>query len=469
VTCPAFPVGPDGVRIKPVQARAIESCGGDLAGDIASKIEEAGVVGAGGAGFPTHVKANAKVDTVVANYAECEPLVSSDSAVISADPERMLEGLSLMRQATGASKVIVALKRKRKEQVTILQELSKKRGDFTLHLLDDVYPVGDEHVLVEEVTGRVVPQGGIPPQVSVVVSNVTTLWRVALSNEGRAFTERYVTVAGEVRRPGTLLVPIGTSVDAVIEACGGALVRPFVVIMGGPMMGEITENTEAPVRKTTTAVIVLPRESPLLRRRRVKLSFSIRRAMASCMQCMDCTLLCPRYLLGHQLFPHRTMRSVAFWIEASEQELACAALCSECGLCGHFVCPMELSPVLIYQAIKQELARRGASLRVRGEPTGPLAERRGRRVPVERLTARFGLAKYEGGGTVAGRLAEIGQVKIPLSEKWGRMRPTVSKGARVARGTAVAEPLGPGPGARAHASIDGIVTLITEDFIHIAG
>ena len=438
-----------------------------MASDIARKIEQAGVVGAGGAGFPTYVKAEARADTVLANYAECEPLVASDSAVISTDPERMLEGLALMRGAVGAAKAVVALKRKRKEQVAILEELSRKRGDFTLHLLDDVYPAGDEHLLVEEVTGRVVPQGGIPPQVSVVVSNVTTLWRVALSNEGRAFTERYVTVVGEVRRPGTLMVPIGTSVRALIEACGGALVRPFVVVMGGPMMGDITEDEGTPVRKTTTAVIVLPADSPLLRRRRVKLSFSVRRAMASCMQCMDCTLLCPRYLLGHQLFPHRTMRSVAFWMEAAEQELACASLCCECGLCGHFVCPMELSPVLIYQAIKQDLARKGARLKVRGEATAPLPERRGRRVPVERLTARFGLTRYEGRHPVSESLTEVDRVTIPLNEKWGRLRPTVSRGAKVTRGTVVAEPEGPGPGARAHASIDGAVTLITEDYLHI--
>ena len=439
-----------------------------MASDIVRKIEQAGVVGAGGAGFPTHVKAAGRADTVVANYAECEPLVASDSAVVSADPERMLEGLALMRQATGAARAVVALKRKRKEQAGILEELSRKRGDFTLHLLDDVYPAGDEHLLVEEVTGRVVPQGGIPPQVSVVVSNVTTLWRVALAGEGRPFTERYVTVAGEVRRPATLLVPIGTSVAELLEACGGALVRPFVIVLGGPMMGAITDDAEEPVRKTTTAVVVLPAGSPLLRRRRVKLSFSVRRAMSCCMQCMDCTLLCPRYLLGHQLFPHRAMRSVAFWMEGSEEELACAALCSECGLCGHFVCPMELSPVLIFQAIKQELARRGARLTVRREATAPLPERGGRRVPVERLSARFGLAGYEGPHPVSGSLAEVAAVKIPLKEKWGSLRPTVSVGARVTRGAVVAEPSGPGPGAVAHASIDGAVTLVTEDYVHIA-
>ncbi len=435
--------------------------------DIARSIEEAGVVGAGGAGFPTHIKARARVDTVVANYAECEPLVASDSAVVSAHPEMFLEGLALIRRATGASKAVVALKKKRREQVQTLDELARKRGDFSLHFLDDVYPSGDEHLLVEEVTGRVVPQGGIPPEVSVLVSNVTTLWRVASAKEGAAFTERYVTVTGEVRNPSTLLVPLGTSVRELLSACGGVLSDPFSLILGGPMMGEITDDADSPVRKTTTAVIVLPRESHLMRRRRVSLAVGVRRAMAACMQCSDCTLLCPRRLLGHELFPHKTMRSVAFWIEGSYDELAAAALCCECGLCGHFVCPMELSPVQVYQAIKGELAAKGVRTRVKKGITSPLPEREGRRIPTERLTARLGLSKYAAQPALKGKKLDVHEVRVPLSEKWGRLRPSVSKGAAVRAGTVVAEPAGPGPGARAHASIDGTVRLVTEDFVHI--
>jgi Na+-translocating ferredoxin:NAD+ oxidoreductase RnfC subunit len=313
-----------------------------------------------------------------------------------------------------------------------------------------------------------VPQGGIPPEVSVLVSNVTTLWRVGLARDRKPFTERYVTVTGEVKDPATLLVPVGTSVNELIQACGGPAVEPFRVVLGGPMMGEITQDLDSPVRKTTTAVIVLAENSPLMRRRLVKLSTGVRRAMAACMQCSDCTLLCPRRLLGHELFPHKTMRSVAFWIEGSEAELSSAALCCECGLCGHFVCPMELSPVQIYQAIKLELSSRGVSLRPKKGPTKPLPERWGRRIPVDRLTARLGLSRYASEPPVRGKLEDVTKVKIPLEEKWGKLRATVAKGTQVKTGLVVAEPLGPGPGARAHASIDGVVTLVTEDFVHIS-
>jgi len=432
-------------------------------------IEVAGVVGAGGAGFPTHVKAAARADTVIANYAECEPLVASDTAIVTTEPDLVIRGLRLMQEATGAERAVVATKAKRKEQTEILQRMMEKEGRFSLHLLSDVYPAGDEHVLVEEVTGRAVPQAGIPIQVSVVVSNVTTLWRVALAAEGRAFTERYITVVGEVKNPSTMLVPIGTPVSRLLEACGGITAESYAIILGGPMMGELVRDEAVSVRKCTTAVIVLPRDNPLVRKRTVGVSVAVRRAMASCMQCMDCTFLCPRYLLGHQLFPHKTMRSVAFWVKGLPDDLACATLCCECGLCGFFVCPMDLSPVTVYQRIKQELARRNLRPTIASEATRPLPERHGRHVPLERLVSRLGLAKYEARIPVEQKLLEVGEVRIPLGEKWGRLRPTVRVGETVKKGAVVAEPIGPGPGALAHASMDGRIAMITEESVCIAG
>jgi Na+-translocating ferredoxin:NAD+ oxidoreductase RnfC subunit len=429
-------------------------------------IEKAGVVGAGGAGFPTHIKARGKADTIIANYAECEPLVASDTAVVEQDPERLVKGLELMQEATGGTEAIVAMKGKNRDCAEILEKLSRSGEKFTLRFLDDVYPAGDEHVLVEEVTGRVVPQGGIPLQVSTVVSNVTTLWRVALAAEGKAFTERFVTVTGEVGAPATLLAPVGTSVSELLAACGGATVERPVLVLGGPMMGELTDDVESPVRKTTTAVIVLPEQNALVRRRRVPISVDVRRAMAACMQCFDCTLLCPRYLLGHQLFPHRTMRSVAFWVKECEAELASATLCSECGLCGAFACPMELSPVHVYRHIKRELA--GVGPDPKKEATGPLPEREGRRIPLSRLTPRLGLTAYEAKAPSSAGLLEVGEVRVPVREKWCELRVTVRVGQAVIKGTPVAEPFGPRPGARAHATIDGEIKAITEEFVHIA-
>jgi Na+-translocating ferredoxin:NAD+ oxidoreductase RnfC subunit len=414
------------------------------------------------------VKAAGRAETIIGNYAECEPLVASDTAIITAQPELVIRGLKLMQETTGAGRAVVAVKAKRKEQIEILERMIEKGRSFSLHFLDDVYPAGDEHVLVEEVTGRAVPQAGIPPQVSVVVSNVTTLWRVALAAEGRAFTERFVTVAGEVKNPATLLVPVGTPVSRLLEAAGGTTAESHVVILGGPMMGEFAEDVNAPVRKSTSAVIVLRQDNPLVRKRRVSISVAVRRAMASCMQCFDCTLLCPRYLLGHQLFPHKTMRSVAFWIQGAPEDLACATLCSECGLCGIFVCPMDLSPVMVYQRIKKELDRRGLRPQVAKEATRPLPERHGRHVPLERLVARLGLGAYEVKVPVREKLIDVGEVRIPLREKWGMLRPTVRVGEAVKIGSVVAEPLGPGPGVRAHASIDGVVEAVTEEFVCIA-
>ncbi|MFH0777424.1 MAG: 4Fe-4S dicluster domain-containing protein [Candidatus Eisenbacteria bacterium] len=436
--------------------------------NLGAAIEEAGVVGAGGAGFPTHVKVRAKVDVVIANFAECEPLVSSDSAVVSHDPERFLAGLELVRRAVGAERAAVALKRKERKGALPLEELrAKGEGGPSIHYLEDVYPAGDEHLLVEEVTGRAVPQAGIPPDVSVLVNNVTTLWRVALANEGKPFTERFVTVAGEVRSPATLLAPVGTPVRVLLEACGGAKKEGVSVIVGGPMMGEVLGDLSQPVRKTTSAVLVLPEGSALVRRKKMPVSVGVRRAMAACMQCMDCTLLCPRYLLGHELSPHKAMRSVAFWIAQSEAEISSAVLCSECGLCGLFACTMELSPVQVYRRIREEFLRRGHAPAVRKMPRVPRPERSGRRVPTQRLMARLGIAEYDVALPVKSALLEVPEVRIPLREKWGRLRAIVRPGEKVGKGAVVAEPALRDRGARAHAGISGVVKSVERDWVCI--
>ena len=440
-----------------------------MSNQVVRAVEKAGVVGAGGGGFPAHVKAAARAETLIANYAECEPLVASDSAIIATEPELVIRGLSHMQEATGAENVIIATKAKRKGQNEILERLMKKQGRFSLHFLDDVYPAGDEHVLVEEVTGRAVPQAGIPIQISVVVSNVSTLWRVALALEGKAYTERFVTVAGEVKRPSTLMVAVGTPISRVIEACGGPTSASHAIIRGGPMMGEFIVDERAPVKKCTTAIIVLPKDNVLVQKRTIGISVAVRKAMASCMQCMDCTFLCPRYLLGHQLFPHRTMRSVAFWVKGLPHEMASATLCCECGLCGIFVCPMDLSPVAVYQKIKSEFGRMDLRPRVSADAVPPRPERHGRHIPLDRLVNRLGLAKYEAGLPVKRELLETGQVRIPLVEKWGRLRPIVRVGETVRVGSMVAEPLGPGPGAPSHSGIEGKVTSLADDYVCIEG
>ena len=187
-----------------------------MGSSIVNNIRLAGVVGAGGAGFPTHVKYQARVDLVLANGASCEPLLTSDAHLMAAETDQVLTGLAQAMEAVGASQGLICLKSKHRAALEAVSRGAEKRTGIGVFELDDFYPAGDEHVLVNEVTGRIVPQGGLPLNVGVVVSNVESLLNVCLAQEGRPVTERMLTVCGQVREPMVTRVPVGMSVEEVI-------------------------------------------------------------------------------------------------------------------------------------------------------------------------------------------------------------------------------------------------------------
>ena len=252
--------------------------------DVVASVRANGVVGAGGAGFPTHVKLAAKADTVIANGAECEPLLACDQTLMARQAGEVVAGLRLAMEATGAAQGIIALKAEYKEAVAALRSaLQGAGGDpaLRLHFLEPVYPAGDEFVLVREVLGRSVPEGGIPPNVGVVVQNVATLANIAAAVRGKPVTHRWITVAGEVNEPRTVLAPVGTPIADLIERAGGlrgvagnggatrtaslSAQGDLAVVTGGPMMGKIAWDVGQPVARTTSGVIVLKRKSAVVR------------------------------------------------------------------------------------------------------------------------------------------------------------------------------------------------------------
>ncbi|MBM4371792.1 MAG: SLBB domain-containing protein, partial [Deltaproteobacteria bacterium] len=206
---------------------------------LSEQILAAGVVGAGGAGFPTHVKAKSRVDTVIANGAECEPLIYSDQVMMRLHAREILSGLRQMMDAVGAARGLLALKAEYEDVLAVLSPEVERHPGIELVLLQSVYPSGDEQILVYECTGRIVPEGGIPLDVGVVVDNVETLYNVHMATRGRPVTHRTVTLNGEVRHPGVFRLPIGTSYRDAVAAAGGTPLaeEDLAVIDGGPMMG----------------------------------------------------------------------------------------------------------------------------------------------------------------------------------------------------------------------------------------
>jgi Na+-translocating ferredoxin:NAD+ oxidoreductase RnfC subunit len=468
--------------------------------DLSRLILEAGVVGAGGAGFPTHVKYAAGAEIFLVNGAECEPLLKTDQYIMARFADRLCLAALAVKEHLKARRVIFALKEHYHEQIDALKTAAEKiAGDGTVEfcLLDSVYPAGDEQVLLYEATGLTVPPGGLPPAAGAVVSNVGTLLGVADALEGKPVTHKYLTLAGAVARPSVLRVPIGTPFEECIRLAGGLSGKASAgccVIAGGPVMGRPVSPEETgaeTVTKTTSGIIVLPEDHYLERRQRLSPVHMKNRARAACIQCSMCSDLCPRRLLGSPLRPHLVMRAFGSAPDMDELLKIGAArnamLCCECGICEIYACPMELSPCRINILVKQELRRRG--IRPEFPPAGPPdPDRSWRRIPSERMAARAELLEYypvEGRGSAgrhgdpggAGRgdrgdpggnplehfveLADCPRVSIPLRMHAGAAAvPRVVPGRRVRAGELVADIPENSLGARIHASIGGTVTGI---------
>ncbi|WP_338833587.1 Ion-translocating oxidoreductase complex subunit C [Moorella humiferrea] len=429
--------------------------------ELLAKIKGAGVVGAGGAGFPTHVKVAATVDYVIVNGAECEPLIMVDQQLLHLMSETVLKGLEVVLQITGAAKGILALKGKYKEAISALKK-NIKNERLELFILDDFYPAGDEQVLVYEVTKRVVPEGGIPLKAGCVVINVETLINIAASIEGIPVTDTYLTITGDVPDPLTVKVPVGTPVSEVVALAGKDNLKGMYVIDGGPMMGKIVINPGQPVTKTTKALIVLPENHPLIQKKVKPIEMILKQARVACIQCRRCTDLCPRYLLGHSIEPHKIMRTVSYAFNEVEF-IKTVFFCSECGACEQYACPMFLSPRRINAKLKQELSIKG----IKANPSSALPEpvyiREYRKIPSKRLKVQLGIEAYDHPAPLKDIRFEPQRVKIPLLQHIGKKAvPTVKIGQSVNKGDLIASIPENSLGANIHASISGTVVEIAD-------
>lgn len=431
---------------------------------IVEKIRDAGVVGAGGAGFPTHVKVNASVDTVLVNGASCEPLLMSDPVLMETQTAAMIRGLLAVLDCTGAGRGVICLKGKHRKAMQAVREAVAADMSDRLEVFElrDFYPAGDEQVLVHEVLGRTVPEAGIPLQVGVVVSNVETLCNVARAMDGQPLTERYVTVTGEVKRHMVVRVPVGTLVEDVLAFAGGPTITDYVVVDGGPMMGRVLPDTRQPVTKTTSGLIVLPPNHTVVARKVMDPERVRRITSTICCQCSQCTDLCPRNLLGHRLRPHLLMRAAGGADLAASPAAREALLCSECGICEKFACPMLVSPREVNAQIKRALMKEGVRWDAQGRKPVVHPFRGTRYVPTSRLMQRLDVVKYDTHpGLVEGFAPQV--VEIALKQHIGAPAAClVAVGDRVSRGDLIGEIPDKALGARVHASIDGTVTSVAD-------
>jgi Na+-translocating ferredoxin:NAD+ oxidoreductase RnfC subunit len=428
---------------------------------IQEEIRVAGVVGAGGAGFPTHVKAGARVDCVIANGAECEPLIHKDYELMVNRPREIVDGLKLLMDATGASKGIIGVKKKNE---TAIQALSDAVDDsrIILHLLGDFYPSGDEYILVYDATGRLIPPQGIPLDVCIVVSNVETLYNIARAVEGMPVTLNFITVAGAVKTPVTGIVPIGTTYRDALTMAGGGLPESYAIFTGGILMGSVGHDLDAPITKTCAGLIVLPEDHTLVQRMSQPESNMHRIGKSACDQCTYCTELCPRYLLGYDVQPHKVMRSLGFTKTGGEFWNQFASLCCSCGLCTLYACPENLFPKEACDRSKE--AMKVAGRRWEGSTqVSPHPMQEGRRTPLKQLIKKLGLVDFDRPSRFRDRSFSPKMVRIPLHQHVGEpASAVVQKGERVEEAALIAEVPEGKLGAPIHSSISGVVQEIGD-------
>lgn len=436
-----------------------------MAIEIDAKIREAGVVGAGGAGFPTHIKYSSQAEIVIVNGAECEPLLRTDQQLAARDPELLVKGLEAAMKAAGAREGIIALKAKYKAAIEALQPHLK--NGMRIGILRDIYPAGDEPITIWLTTGRRVPPGGIPINIGVIVNNVQTMMNIGRAISGEPVTSRTLTVTGVVAKPLTVTVPIGTPLIEVLALAGTEPKPELAIINGGPVMGNVITDLTQPVTKTTGGLIALPADHPLIQTKQLPVGRAFQHARTVCEQCSMCTELCPRHIIGHELSPHLLVRAVNYNNVGNPQMLTSALTCSECGLCEVYSCPVGISPRKINIALKAELRAKG--IKYKGELGQEDSMAEYRLIPSIRVAQRMGLAPwYHQDAPLMAEIYEPETITLNLRQHIGApAEPVVNEGDSVIKGTLVGEIPAGELGARVHASINGIVAKVTPEVIVI--
>lgn len=441
-------------------------------------VQNAGIVGAGGAGFPTHVKLNAKAEFFIVNAAECEPLIETDKFLCRTFPDKIVGGTVIAAAHLGAKRTVIALKGKYRAEIEALKR-SAERANANIEFFEmpSFYPAGDEQSMVQMVTGKTVPERGIPLEVGAVVNNVGTMLNLFDAvNEGKPVCDKYLSVVGEVKEPIMLHVPIGTHVSECIEKAAPSI-KDYAIILGGPMMGKTVidpkEISESVVTKTTGNITVLPQDHYLIQRSMVSIERIKKQARSACIQCRFCTDLCPRYLIGHRIRPHMIMRNL--WREDrlsdDEEFKQCfgeAVNCCDCGLCEMFSCPMMLSPRKINIYMKQKLRERNIKVEKTPDPA-VLDIIDMHRVPTERLVPRLGLSEYY--PLHARECFELcpDEVYIPFSQHIGKpAEPRRAAGEKIEKGELLTAAAEGALSANIHSSISGRILSIDNKGAHIS-
>lgn len=421
-------------------------------------MRSAGILGAGGAGFPSYAKLAEGADTLVVNGAECEPLLYTDYHLLKRQLSLVLAGISAVLEYAKIPKALLAVKQHTAEKLkwTEGQALAEK---ITVKVLPNVYPMGDEISLIYQATGRVVKPGNLPITAGVIVLNVESLYNVGNAVRfQQPVTETWLTIGGDIPQPIALKVPVGTPVETVFEKYGITVPETHTVLDGGPSMGKVIDPETAVISKTTKGLLILPNSSEAVRSKFVDAKKSVARAETACCQCTRCTDMCPRYLLGYPLEPHKMVRTAMGAAELLPEMVITANLCCGCGICETLACCQGISPKAVITQYKEVIAKNKLRY-VAKEEVDAREERDWRMVPSEKWESALGVKFYDRVAVFKDEPIDVQRVEIALCPHIGAASvPCVQDGDRVKKGEVIAT-AAEGLSIAQHASIDGIVRL----------
>ena len=316
--------------------------------EVIRAVQDAGVVGLGGAAFPTHVKLappkDLTIDTIIINGAECEPYLTTDHRIMVEHPDRVHFGLRIMMHALGVRRAIIGVERNKPDAVAALARTKPGDLDITILPLTVKYPQGAEKMLIKSVLDREVPSGKLPASIGVIVQNVGSAATLAeVFETGLPLVERIVTVSGRgVQRPANLIVPVGTKLRDLLAFCGGMTADAAEVLFGGPMMGQAQRDLDVPLLKGTTGVVVLTHDE-------------VRdMSQSPCIHCGRCLDACPMFLNPSLL------GDLAKAGRLEDMQAAHLADCMLCGSCS-YVCPSNIPLAQLFTASKAAIRRVGAA------------------------------------------------------------------------------------------------------------
>ena len=417
-----------------------------------------GIVGAGGAGFPSYAKLAEGADLLLINGSECEPLLYTDYVILKNELTLVLTGISEVLGHTGIPKALLCIK------AHTAKRLDMQDGDILsdkvcVKVLPDVYPIGDEIGLIYEATGRLVSAGKLPITAGVIVYNVETMY-----NLGRAMrfsepvTEKWLTVGGDIKNPTVVKVPVGTKISDLFKKLDITVPEDYTVLDGGPSMGKIINPATYSVTKTTKGILILPDYTQAIISKKMNEKMAIARAETACCQCTRCTDMCPRNMLGYPLEPHKMVRTAMGAAEVMPIMVLSATLCCGCGVCESLACSQGISPRAVIANYKGLLGKNKMRFNLEGDYE-VRTERDYRMIPSEKWKSTLGVRKFDTVADFGGEIRDFSRVEIPLSRHIGAPSiPVVSDGDTVFEGEIIAR-AADGLSLPQHASISGTVTL----------